>query len=167
MDPRLAPIAEIYDLNTDLLLNCLEGVSDVHAAERVVPGTNSLAFIAAHLIDARHNIANFLGRPLPNPLETTLGGVERIEDAPALPAVREVRGMWLAVSSHLRDCLEGASADLLAAPSPVALPVGDPSLLGGIAFLAEHESFHVGQLAFLRKALGYPAMSFTRPPPGP
>jgi uncharacterized damage-inducible protein DinB len=36
--------------------------------------------------------------------------------------------------------------------------------LGLIAFLAQHDSYHLGQLAFLRWQLGHPAMSYTRGP---
>jgi hypothetical protein len=34
VDPRVAPLAAIFDLNTDLLLNCVDGLSDVEARER-------------------------------------------------------------------------------------------------------------------------------------
>jgi uncharacterized damage-inducible protein DinB len=39
--------------------------------------------------------------------------------------------------------------------------VSDGSVLGAVAFLAQHESYHMGQLGLLRKALGYPPMSYT------
>jgi hypothetical protein len=38
--------------------------------------------------------------------------------------------------------------------------VGDRTLLGALAFLAQHESYHVGQLALLRKYAGLPAMRY-------
>ncbi len=28
MDPRVAPFARLYDLNTSLLLNCVDGLTD-------------------------------------------------------------------------------------------------------------------------------------------
>jgi uncharacterized damage-inducible protein DinB len=34
--------------------------------------------------------------------------------------------------------------------------------LGLIAFLVQHDSYHLGQIAFLRKQLGKPAMSYAR-----
>jgi len=166
MERPVAAVSEIFSLNTRLLLNCIVGVSDTHAAERVLPGTNSVAFIVAHVVDARYFVAKLLGRPIYNPLEVVLGDVQRMEDVTHLPTLFELRNMWLTVGKHLPDCLESASADLLAAPSPQAFPVGDGSLLGGIAFLAQHESYHIGQLALLRKALGYPPMSYEHSVPG-
>jgi uncharacterized damage-inducible protein DinB len=41
---------------------------------------------------------------------------------------------------------------------------GGPTLRGTIAFLMQHESPHVGQMALLRKRLGRPATAYTRRP---
>jgi membrane associated rhomboid family serine protease len=35
-------------------------------------------------------------------------------------------------------------------------------ILGGLFFLVQHESYHIGQMAILRKGLGYNAMSYER-----
>ncbi len=161
MEQTVAAVSQIYSLNARLLLNCIVGVSDAHAAERVLPGTNSMTFVVAHVVDARYFVAQLLGRPLFNPLATVLGDVERIEEVTQLPSLFELRNMWLLVGNHLEDCLETAAAELLAAPSPEAFPVSDGSVLGAVAFLAQHESYHIGQLALLRKALGYPPMSYS------
>jgi uncharacterized damage-inducible protein DinB len=163
MQPALAPIAEIYSLNTDLVLNSIAGVSEAHAAERPLPGTNSLAFLLAHATDARYFVAALLGRPGANPLaEIEATG---IDDAGELPALSELRAFWLAASAHLETALEGASASDLAATPGQGFPVGDPTVLGALTFLAQHESYHVGQMALLRKGLGYPAMQYMRPVP--
>ncbi len=163
MEPALAPIAEIYSLNTDLVLNSISGVSEAHAAERPLPGTNSLAFLLAHAIDARYFVARLLGRPGANPLaEIKATGSD---DAGELPPLSELRRFWLEASAHLETTLEGLSTADLAATSEQKFPVGDPTVLGAAAFLAQHESYHVGQMALLRKGLGYPAMQYKRPAP--
>jgi uncharacterized damage-inducible protein DinB len=35
--------------------------------------------------------------------------------------------------------------------------------LGLVAFLVQHDSYHLGQVAFLRRQLGHPAMSYAVP----
>lgn len=162
MERTLAPVAEIFRLNTELLLNCIADVSEVHAAERVLPGTNSIAFVVAHVADARHFVAAFLGRAVPNPLAASLGDVTRIEEVERLPGLAELREYWVSVSKHVEDCLETVSVGRLESLSPQKFPVQNASVLGGLAFLAQHESYHVGQLSFIRKGLGYPAMIYTR-----
>ncbi len=46
-------------------------------------------------------------------------------------------------------------------PCAQQFPIEDRTLLGGVAFLLQHEAFHLGQLAFLRKALGLNPMRYT------
>jgi uncharacterized damage-inducible protein DinB len=48
-----------------------------------------------------------------------------------------------------------------------ALPGADGTVLGALAFLAQHESYHVGQVALLRRQLGLPAMSYALRPREP
>lgn len=163
MERTLAPVAEIFRLNTDLLLNCIADVSEAHAAERVLPGTNSIAFVAAHVVDARYFLAGLLGRAIPNPLARTLGHVTRIEEVDRLPGLAELRESWVSVSKHVEHGLATVSVGSLERPSPQKFPVQDASVLGGLAFLAQHESYHVGQISFIRKGLGYPAMVYTSP----
>ena len=49
MEPQAAPLAALFDLNTDLLLNCLDGLTDSEAQRRLEAGGNSVTFLAAHL----------------------------------------------------------------------------------------------------------------------
>jgi len=60
MNPAVAPLAAMLDLNTDLLLNCLDGLSEAEAQHRLQGGGNSLAFLIAHLTDTRHFLATRL-----------------------------------------------------------------------------------------------------------
>ena len=54
MEAPVAPLAKLYELNTDLLLNCLDGLTDAEAQRRLEAGGNSITFLAAHLTDTRH-----------------------------------------------------------------------------------------------------------------
>ena len=37
-------------------------------------------------------------------------------------------------------------------------PIKQPGVLGALAFLALHDSYHLGQLGYLRKVLGHPGV---------
>lgn len=78
MNPAVAPLAAILDLNTDLLLNCLDGLSEAETQHRLQGGGNSLAFLIAHLTDTRHFLATRLKRPLPNRLTSLLADARSI-----------------------------------------------------------------------------------------
>jgi uncharacterized damage-inducible protein DinB len=162
MEPPLAPLAAILDLNTDLLLNTLDGLRDGDARTRLPGGGNSLAFLAAHLTDTRHFLADRLGHPLANPVAPYLADARTIDDITAWPSLEELRAAWCAVSAHLQSVLAGMRAADLNQANADRFPLADGTQLGMIAFLVQHDSYHLGQMAFLRRQLGKTAMSYRR-----
>jgi uncharacterized damage-inducible protein DinB len=162
MDARLAPLISILDLNTDLLLNCLEGLSDSEAQYRLPGGGNSVAFLAAHLTDSRHFLASRLGHPLANPLSRYLADAKSIDEIRSWATLDQVRSAWLAVSTHLLTALDSITSEELDRPNAHRFPIADTTPLGMIAFLSQHDSYHIGQVAFVRRQLGKPAMVYDR-----
>lgn len=162
MEPQVAPLAALYDLNTDLLLNCLDGLSDAEAQRRLAAGGNSVTFLAGHLIESRHFLVGRLGHPLSNPLARYLADVRSIEEIREWPSLEEIRGAWPIVSHHLQDVLADLTPEELAEPNVHRFPLVDSTRLGLIAYLVQHDSYHLGQVAFLRRQLGKPPMSYAR-----
>ena len=162
MEPQVAPLHAILALNTDLLLNCLDGLTDEEARRRLAGGGNSVAFLAAHLTDTRHFLVQRLGHPLSNPLSRYLAEASSIEDIVEWPSLTEQRDWWLAISRHLCAVVAARTADELRRPDAHRFPLGDSTELGMIAFLVQHDSYHIGQAGFLRRQLGKPAMAYTR-----
>ena len=62
---------------------------------------------------------------------------------------------------HLIEVMESAPPEFLNESSPQRFPVGN-SRLDALAFLAQHESYHVGQLGWIRRRSGLPAMKYAR-----
>lgn len=153
-----------FGLDTRLFLNALAQVSDEHAARRVDERTNSMRFIAAHLVDVRHFTARYLGVATTNPLEAALGAVRGIDDAPELPGLIELRRQWRDIAAVVEDRVGALTVEELAAPSSQRFPIDDATVLGGLHFLLHHEAYHIGQLAILRKHFGYPAMEYGQAP---
>ena len=135
MEPQIAPLHAILALNTDLLLNCLEGLSEEDALRQLDGGGNTIAFLAAHLTDSRHFLVGRLGHPLANPLSRYLAEASSIEDIVEWPTLAELREWWLDVSRHLGDVLTRRTAEQLTRPNVHRFPLGDSSELGLIAFL--------------------------------
>ncbi|MDH3496280.1 MAG: DinB family protein [Gemmatimonadota bacterium] len=160
MDPRLRPVGWLYELNTRLVRRCLEDLSEADAHYRPEGRGNTIAFLVAHLTDARHFAATILGRPRDNPLSPTLDQARSIDDVRALPPLAELLGYWNGVASHLAGCLDTADAARLDGRVAHSFPIADRTALGGLAFLVQHESYHVGQIAYLRRLLGHPPMRY-------
>lgn len=162
MDPRIGPLSRILRLNTRLLRNCLEGMSDEIAARRPSPGTNNVAFIAAHCAQARFYLLQLLGADSANPLAAALGKARSIDDVAELPSLAVVLDAWTSAAHALRDRLETVSAEELEREIPNAppFPGTDKTALSLLTFLVQHESYHLGQLALLRKHFGLPAATY-------
>jgi len=160
MEPTVQPFYELLRLNTKLLANCLDGLDDETARRRIDDKTNNVAFITCHLVDARYFLAAYLGVEAVNPLKEVLEGLKSIEDFTEFPLVQEVLAAWEEVSKLLAERFQCLSPAELAAKSSQTFPLADGTVLGGIAFLIQHDSYHVGQLGLLRKSLGLKAMSY-------
>ena len=160
MDIRVAPLAEILRLNTVLFRNCIDQLSDEQAAVRPTKGTNSAAFIAAHLASSRFYLLKTLGVQEPDPLASYLDGRKGIDDIAQLPSLREVDEAWTKGAHLLRDRLDALTAAEIDAPSNVPFPLANGTLLGTLTFLVQHDSYHLGQLSLLRKYCGLPAMRY-------
>ena len=161
MSPRAAPLGALLRLNTHLLLNCFDQVTDGQAMRRRVPQVNSMAFLAAHLIDTRHELLSILGAPGENPVRTQLANARSIDDVADLPTLAELLSAWRQVASAIDQRLTMVDDAMLDAPSGRRFPGGDPSTVGALAFLVQHDSYHIGQLAMLRRVHGLPAMRYS------
>lgn len=162
MEPAVRPLQAALRLHTDLLLNCLEGLSDGDAQRRVSNRTNSIAFLAAHVTDSRHFLAGYVGCRVENPIVQCLGNVRSIDEMQSLPTLEKIRSAWRTVARRVEHHLLSMTADQLSAPSAQRFPIEGNTVLDGLAFLVHHESYHIGQMALLRKCLGHPAMTYPR-----
>ena len=162
MDPRIVPLSQILRLNTRLLRNCLAGMTDEAAGVRLSPATNNAAYIAAHCSDARFYLLRLVGVELANPLTPYMGKARSIDDIAQLPPLDVIRESWTTASHALRDRLAAMSPAEVDAEVPNAppFPGSDKSVLSLLTFLVQHESYHIGQLAILRKYVGLPAPTY-------
>jgi uncharacterized damage-inducible protein DinB len=62
------------------------------------------------------------------------------------------------VSSRLRSAWAKLTEERLSSPASLPIP-GIKTFADELAFFALHDSYHVGQLAYIRKSLGYPGLA--------
>lgn len=159
MRESIAPLYELVKLNSRLFLNCLDGVDDATARRRPSPDTNSIGFLACHTLHARYYLASFVGLEAVNPFQEQFDSAHDVNDL-EVPPLDELCSAWSELSAQLIDRLPGVSeADLVRAAGQ-EFPVDDGTVRGAVAFLVQHESFHIGQLALLRKYFGHEGMAY-------
>lgn len=119
-------------------------MSEEQARTRLGGTTNSALFLLAHLIDVRHFLVKARGGRAHNPLAGALADASKIDEVRELPPVRELLPAWDAACEALEMQLARTDPAQLDGDAPQRFPVEDPSLLGEIAFLVQHESYHHG-----------------------
>lgn len=160
MPDSAAALVDLFALDTKLFRNCLVDLSDAQAVLRPNQHTNSVAFIAGHLVETRAWMARYVGLDCSSPFGGVLEHATSIDQIPVLPSLEAIRAGWDDVSPRVAERLGSMTSVDLAAQSSQRFPGVAPTVLGGIAFLVKHESYHIGQLAYLRKYVGLPAMSY-------
>ncbi len=160
MDRQLPALHEILKLNTRLFFNALEGVDDEMANRRILEEVNPIIFIACHMMEARFALAGLVGSEAEAPYREFLDvtDISLIREYPPLEGVLQA---WEEISEPLEVLLPTATEETLTASTSFPYPVDDTSALGGIAFLLQHEAYHIGQLGLLRRALGLEAMRWS------
>ena len=151
----------IFNLNTRLFLNALEGITDTQAKERISDHNNPVIWLAVHTVWARYNTCGLLGKPpAKNPYAGLFENFKAFEPGHDYGSLAAVKAEWERASALLKEALDAVSAAQFAAKAPFTPPIGDDTIYGAVTFLAQHESYDIGQIAFLKKYLTKEAMSY-------
>jgi uncharacterized damage-inducible protein DinB len=152
---EIANAAGGFRMNANLFEKSLEGISAEEWRCSPSESSNALMWIAGHIVWARSRALALLGIQWSKPWLARFARGAKQADAADCPTPEEVIDAWREAKAALDAALEGASAETLAAPAPERIPSFDGKLSGTIGFLAIHESYHVGQAAYVRKCLGH------------
>lgn len=161
MSKTIHQSAIIFNLNNRLFTNALAGITDEQAKERLSEHNNPLGWIAGHTVWGRYNALIFLGKSVENPYEKWFSSRKPYDSSINYPSIIEIKKEWEKVTLLLQDALKTTSEEHLAADSPIKSPIGDVTNAGTVAFLAQHESYDIGQMALLKKYLTKEAMSYS------
>lgn len=159
MPAALGPIALIFKLNTGLMRTALDGVPPEQLWQRPTPLTNPMLWIYAHIVQTRATMLGLLDDPFDSGWGSLFTRGEALHEASRYPSRDDIDAQHRQIIDRLKARFDTITDADLATPArsnkvPGAKTVGDQ-----LAFLAFHESYHIGQLAYVRKALGYSAIA--------
>ena len=160
MKKQLYYLELIFNLNERLFINALAAVTDEQAKQRLSDHNNPLNWLATHTAWARYNMAGLLGQAVENPYNGYFEGFKPFEESMKFDPIEKIKEEWNKASVLLRTGLATVTETHLAAEGPFKNPAGDQTIAGTIAFLAQHESYDIGQMALLKKFLTKEAMSY-------
>jgi len=152
------PITLTFSFNQPFVELALEGLSHQELWRAPTPRNNPILWVAGHVVQTRATVVQMLGQSADTGWGTLFDRGAKIGERGQYPSATEVARVMREVSPRLHAALAAITeADLI---RPAALPIpGINTLMDELAFFALHESYHVGQLAYIRKSLGYPGLA--------
>ena len=154
MSTDLANISGSFKFNADVFKKMVDRIAPDRWLARPADGSNNLLWVAGHVAWARGRILAVLGLEWSRPWANLFARGAAIVGQDQYPDREEVLKAWDDVSAKLTAALESASPDTLSKPAPQRIPSFDGKLSGTLAFFSIHESYHIGQMGYLRKWLG-------------
>lgn len=158
MDPILALSIETIQRNSKLYEAALDGLGSEDLRRAPGDDSNPMIWVAGHLLFYRTTMLKFLGESVEPRWEDVFQRGAKVGPDAGFPELDEIRREWTKASEKLVQRLAKLTDQEALAPSPAQFPVEENSMRATVGFLAWHESYHIGQMAYLRKWLGRPGL---------
>jgi uncharacterized damage-inducible protein DinB len=155
-----------FRLLTDWYLSVLDTIHPADGHRVVSEHTNSLEWLAGHLLVTRNrNITRLGGAAIHLPhldayVDPTAPapGFRPFDPQRLYPSLTACAALWQEVSTVFLATLHAADEPTRQTVLPLSGPTGGNTVDDLLVAAVLHESFHIGQMSVLRKAFGYPAM---------
>jgi uncharacterized damage-inducible protein DinB len=152
-----APLVMMFRINETLIARAMDGLSDDQLWQRPTEHNNPMLWLVGHLVRSRARLLTALGETFDTGWGEAFARGSAVEDRAAYVSRGEIAVMMNAVNQRLYPKLESLQDDDLAKPATGPVPL-IKTVADLATFLTMHESYHVGQLAYIRKALGLPGL---------
>lgn len=152
--PEFVTTAHIYKRNEAMLAKALDGLEGEQWTRRPQDASNCALWILGHIVWARSRALKLLGVTWDAPWLKHFERGSKPEDAPQYPSCDQVQAAWKELSDLMPFALEAATPEAMAAPASQPSPSFDGTIGGMVSFLAMHETYHVGQVVYLRHLVG-------------
>jgi uncharacterized damage-inducible protein DinB len=137
----------------------LNGLSSEQLWHRPTGQNNPMLWIAGHITQTRAVILALTGNPFNTGWSDLFARGSALGDQKTYPSITEIHRLLGQVGEKLYTTLESRDEEQLARPfSGIELP-HVKTAADQLALFVFHDSYHVGQLAYIRKGLGFPAIA--------
>jgi hypothetical protein len=156
-----APMATIFAINDAFVFRALEGLTQEELWTAPTQRNNALLWIAGHVVHTRATLLQLLGEPAETgwgPIFDRGAPAASPADVSRYPSRGDIERVMREITPRLHAKLASLDDAYLAGPARLQVP-GTKTVADEIAFFALHDSYHVGQLAYVRTGLGYPGLA--------
>ncbi len=151
---EIATAAQIYRQDATMLVKSVDGLTAEEWLSRPNSTSNSMLWVAGHMIWARSIVLKVIGEQWTRPWLPLFARGAAVVESAEYPAPEEIVLSLQEVSASMTVAMEAATVEKLSAAVPEKSPSFDGTVGGMINFLAFHDAYHVGQAAYIRRWLG-------------
>lgn len=153
----LKPVLEQFAFNGSLFALAFDDVTNEES--RIPPSDDAatLNWLGGHLVTSRYHVLQLLGHKQEIPWQ---GRYERAVDPVEQESVtiERIVGAWDLVTPRMLSAMATADKRKLQTAPSSPFPTIEQSTLAALAFMANHEAYHIGQLSYVRRCLGKPPL---------
>lgn len=150
MHATLKPLIEIILLNNALFKVAYGDITETEADQHPAESVNNLKWTLGHIVTGRSLMVELAGGKSTSPFDGIFMTATHDKEVPNLPEI--VSQFDEITQTLMRRMALMKEKDLATAPSS-AFPTAEKSTLAALAFLLQHESYHLGQTSYIRRLL--------------
>jgi len=155
---RMYSLIFLCDLHTDYFSRAIDGISDKDAQNRQGTKANHIAWITGSLVQERFERAKGFGVDMKQSADELFKDHKGIQDGVTYPSLADFKKDWEKISPLYRNALLNVSDEKL--DSTFSMEGMSMPYFDLFAFMAYREASCIGQIALLRRQLGYDAMNY-------
>jgi len=152
----------LYRMHTQMFNNVLAGIQEEDAKQRINGRTNHIIWMAGNTVNCRYWLAGVLGIDEKDPNEDLFADAKALNESYAYPSLESLKEEWHKISPVVFEKINSITDEELVKPYDFGMNVSfiEEHILNMIAMCVDREEYLLGQLALMRKALGYEAMKY-------
>lgn len=155
IEAAAGPLALIFATNSALLTKAFDGVEDDQLWQRPSRENNPMLWIAGHMAGTRALMLNVLGSLFDTGWGTLFARGAVVGEEATYPRKSEILQVHGQIADRIQAVLRGMTASDLAREAPPGPRPPSVRTVGElIGFFALHDSYHLGQIGYIRKSLG-------------
>jgi hypothetical protein len=156
--PLVAPLVFILRTNDSLVERTFQGVAEKDEWKRPTPQSNPMLWIFGHMVQTRVALLKLLGESFDTGWGDLFVRGAALDDPSRYPGRGAVEGTSRDLNARLYAKLAAITEAELTQPAPRPSTPAVKTLGDQLSFLTMHDTYHVGQLGYVRKALGLPGV---------
>ncbi|MGB5107658.1 MAG: DinB family protein [Candidatus Zixiibacteriota bacterium] len=154
MHVAIKPISEILQVNNYMYGLSFEGMNEDLARRQLRENANSLTWLLGHIASTRFDLLGLTGVKTASPWGDLFDTAINKTDQSKYPKLGEIKSVWEELTAKLMEKLPKVDKARLEQPISFKLPTQEQNVPSAPAFLAMHESYHIGQISTQRRMLG-------------